>query len=54
MDSMKAWSDTYEENHGEEKASGHKHCKEEKPSYVEGGMEKECHPTRISLASSEA
>ena len=51
---MKARGDTYEENHREEKASSHKHCKEEKPSCCEGYVGKECHPTRISLASSEA
>lgn len=33
---IKVQSDTYEENHREEEASGHKHCKKEKPSYFEG------------------
>lgn len=36
--SMKTQSDTYEENHREEKTCSHKHCKEEKPSYLEGSM----------------
>jgi len=51
---MKARGDTYEEDHGEEKTSSHKHCKEEKPSCFAGEVGKECHPTRMSLASSEA
>jgi hypothetical protein len=51
---MKAQSDTYEENHREEEASGHKHCKEEKPSYFEGNMGGGGHPTRMSPASSAA
>ena len=38
--SMGAQSCTYEENHREEKASRHKHCKEEKPSCVGGNVGK--------------
>jgi hypothetical protein len=52
--SMKARGGTYEEDHCEEETSGHKHCKEEKPSCFEGNSGEECHPTWMSLASSEA
>ena len=50
---MKAWSNAYEENHCEEKTSGHEHREEEEPSWFEENTGKGCHPTRMSMASSE-
>jgi hypothetical protein len=47
----KALSDTYEENHREQQARGHKHCKEEKPSYWEARGNS--HPTCTSLTPSK-
>ena len=47
----KTVSDTYEKNHREEQTRGHKHCKEEKPSYWE--VQGNSHPTCTSLAPSK-